>query len=107
MKKILLFIVFIGLGHLTFSQKVRLIYDKSLPQAIYTAGALEKMLLKQGYLLKESQAEYEISISLNAGKLKREGYSIFREGKKITINGGDERGLIYGGLSLADDLKKM
>jgi len=105
MKKILLFIVFIGLAHLAFSQKVVLLYNKTLPQAIYAARMIEKSLLERGYLLKEAQADYEISLSVDAGKLKSEAYSILQKGKKITINGGDERGLIYGSLSLAEDLK--
>ncbi|MBA2761069.1 MAG: hypothetical protein H0U39_03745 [Segetibacter sp.] len=105
MKKTLLFIVFIGVAHVTFSQKVRLLYDKTLSQAIYAAKMLEKTLLERGYLLKEAQASYEISLLVNAGKLKREAYSILQKGEKITINGGDERGLIYGSLSLAEDLK--
>ncbi|MEX2593169.1 MAG: hypothetical protein WD426_10360, partial [Anditalea sp.] len=34
-----------------------------------------------------------------------EAYSILPEGKKITVTGGDESGLIYGNLSLAEDLQ--
>ncbi len=105
MKRILFIVVFIGLAHLTFSQRVSVQYNKSLPQAAYAARMLEKSLLERGYLLKETQSDYVISLSVNADKLESEAYSILPEGKKITVNGGDERGLIYGSLSLAEDLR--
>lgn len=105
MKKILLFIVFIGLAHLTFSQSVSLLYDHALPQTKYAAQMVEKSLLERGYSLKETPSDYVISLAVNAGKLGSEAYAIVPEGKKITITGGDERGLIYGSLSLAEDLK--
>src|SRR4028118_540528 len=100
MKRILFVVVFIALAHLTFSQRVSLQYNKSTPQTIYAARMLEKSLLERGYSLKETQPDYVISLSVNAGKLAGEAYSIVPEGKKITVNGGDERGLIYGSLSL-------
>ncbi len=105
MKRILFVATFIALAHLTFSQRVSLQYDTSSPQTIYAARMLEKSLLERGYSLKETQPDYVISLSINADKLESEAYSIFPVGKKIAINGGDERGLIYGSLSLAEDLR--
>jgi hypothetical protein len=105
MKKILiLFALFIGIVHLAVSQKVNLQYDSSLPQAVYAAKKLGESLLEKGYLLKEEQADYIISLAVDARNLDSEAYSILPEGKKITVTGGDERGIIYGSLSLAEDL---
>ena len=106
MKKLLSFIVyFIGLAHLAFSQGVSLVYDNSLPQAKYAAERLEKSLLEQGYLLKEEQADFIISLAVDAGNLGSEAYAILLDGKEITVTGGDESGLIYGSLSLVEDLQ--
>jgi hypothetical protein len=106
MQKMLYFIgFFICIVHLASSQGVSLMYDTSLPQALYASERLEKSLLEQGYLLKDEQANYLISLELDAQNLDSEAYSILPEGKKITVTGGDESGLIYGSLSLAEDLQ--
>jgi len=107
MKKIGFWLIvgFIGCIHLSFAQSFNILYSKDSPQAVYAARMLEKTLLKRRYLLKKVPADYSISLSVDAGKLKSEAYSILPEAKKIAITGGDERGLIYGSLSLAEDLR--
>ena len=107
MKKILfcLIVCFIGLAHLAFSQGVSLLYDTSLPQAVYAANRLERSLLDRGYLLKEEQVHYMISLAVDARNLGSEEYSILPDGNKITVTGGDESGLIYGSLSMVEDLR--
>lgn len=97
---------FIGLAHLAVSQKVRLPYDESLPQASYAAARLEKSLLERGYLLRKDGADYMVSLALVSGRLSGEAYSIQTDGNRITITGGNERGIIYGSLSLVEDLRK-
>jgi hypothetical protein len=87
------------------AQSVRLSYDKSLPQAVYAAGMLEKSLLKKGYILKPDGATYTISLVVKNQDLVSETYTIQPEGENITITGGDERGLIYGCLSLAEEVR--
>jgi hypothetical protein len=102
----IVFIVsFIGLIHTGLSQDVRLLYDKSMPQAIYAAEVLDQSLSQRGYFVKEGQADYVIALGLDAMNLSREAYSILSGAKKITVTGGDERGLIYGSLSLVEDLR--
>ncbi|MBA2761070.1 MAG: hypothetical protein H0U39_03750, partial [Segetibacter sp.] len=96
---------FIGLAHLAVSQKVNLLYNKSLPQAVYAAERLEKSLLEQGYSLKEEQADYMISLAVDAQNLGSETYSILPEEREITITGGDASGVIYGSLSMVEDLR--
>lgn len=106
MKKIRLFIAFfVVLIQTALSQTVYLQYDKSLPQATYAAEKLKRALLKKGYLLKEEHADYTINLAVQAADLSSEAYSIQPERKTIAITGGDERGLIYGSLSLAEDLR--
>lgn len=100
-----LIVCFIGSVHLALSQKVELLYDKSLPQAVYAAEKLEKSLLDKGYSLIEAQADYVISLSVNAGELGAEAYSILPQGNSIAVTGGDKNGLIYGTLLLAEDLR--
>ncbi len=105
MKKIILVIGLIGLTPIVFAQSVGLLFDRSLPQANYAAQVLEKSLMGREYTIKDAGAEYTVSLSLDTGKLSSEAYSIQPQGKRIIINGGDERGLIYGSLSLAEDLR--
>jgi hypothetical protein len=87
------------------SQTVQLKYDMTSPQVKYAAGILQKNLGKKGYMIKEKQAEYAIEILINSDNLTSEAYTILPENKKITITGGDGRGIIYGCLSLAEDLR--
>ena len=88
---------FLGHIHLAVSQKVDLLYDKSSPQAVYAAERLEESLLEHGYVVQgEQEGDYTISLVMDAESLDSEAYSILPEGRKITIKGGDERGIIYG-----------
>ena len=109
MKKlfICLFLCCIGDIHLVFSQSVYLLYDKSVPQAEYASGVLKKALLEQEYSVIDERTGYDylISIGINAVNLNSEAYSIIPEGKIITIYGGDNRGMIYGSLSIAESLR--
>ena len=109
MKKLLFcsILFFIGGIHAGFSQSVYLLYDKSVPQAVYASEMLKKALLEQEYSVIDERAEYDflINIGVDAVNLESEAYSIIPEGKIITINGGEERGIIYGSLALAEDLR--
>ena len=99
---ILIFIT--GFGGVAISQTVEIDYPKGQVQASYAAARLQQALIKKGMLVKESKADFKINLALNAGPLEKEAYSITNNGKVITITGGDERGLIYGGLSVAEAL---
>ncbi|MDP4262922.1 MAG: glycoside hydrolase family 20 zincin-like fold domain-containing protein [Bacteroidota bacterium] len=87
-----------------FSQAVAIHFSASSPQEAYAAGQLRETLIKKGYSVRESPADYEISLSVNAKQLGTEAFSVLAAGKRIMITGGDERGLIYGSLSLTEDL---
>jgi hypothetical protein len=83
------------------SQKVTIRYDKTSAQQRYAASVIEKALMTG----KQVSASHSIILSTNKVQLEGEAFSI-KPGKQIiTITGGDERGLIYGCLSLAEDLR--
>ncbi|MDT0690865.1 hypothetical protein RM549_13790 [Salegentibacter sp. F188] len=89
------------------SQNVYLLYDNAVPQAEYAAEMLKKALVEQEYSVLEERTGYDylISIGVNAVNLGSEAYAIIPEGKIITIYGGDNRGMIYGSLSVAESLR--
>jgi hypothetical protein len=95
----------IGFIQAGFAQRVHIQRINDSPQAQYAAGLLERSLSGQGYALKEAPADFEIMLAVNAGTLGPEAYSIIPAGKKITITGGDNTGLIYGSLSLAEEVR--
>ncbi len=101
------FIFYIGIIHFGFSQGVFLLYDNTIPQAEYAAKMVEKALVEQEYSVLEERTGYDylISIGVNAVNLDSEAFFIIPEGKIITIYGGDNRGMIYGSLSLAESLQ--
>lgn len=107
MQKILLFfIIFITVFiSSVFSQSVNIVYSKASNQAAYAARVLEKSLTKKGYSLKPSKPDFVITLTINAEKYGSEAFSVVTGGKKISITGGDERGLIYGSLSVAEDVR--
>ena len=88
-----------------FANGVFINYDTSSVQSEYAARMLKKVLLEQGYTIQKEKGDVEISLSSDTMGLSPEAYSITPEGTKILITGGDERGIIYGALSLADELR--
>ena len=105
MKKIVLIFVVLISSVLSFAQRVHIQYDKSVRQANYAAEVLKVALLKRGYILNASQPDHTITLNVNNSNLVKEAYSLFPEGKKITIEGGDGDGMIYGTLSLVEDFR--
>lgn len=87
------------------SQTVFINYAKASPQQVYVASILQKALLKQHYTLKEAKADYNINFVVDSTSFVSEAFSITSKAKTISITGGDEKGIIYGGLSLAEDLQ--
>jgi len=105
--KILLpcFIILFCTSYPASAKTVRIYNDTSSVQANYAAGMLRKILLKEGYSIQNTQADYNISILITPGRLSKEAYKILPEGNEIIITGGDRRGIIYGTLELADELR--
>ena len=100
-----LIISLIGFVPIGYSQTVKILYSKSSPPATYAAGMVEKSLTKKAYSLSGSKADFLINVVINPAQLSSEAYLIATDRKKITITGGDERGMIYGSLSVAEDVR--
>ena len=116
MKKTLwsLITILIGFIHQGFAQSVNIDYDKTSLQQSYSASILKKALLQKGYTLTDSPVSYQapdsassyrISLLIIRRRLGSEVFSVYHNANEIVIIGGDERGLIYGCLSLAEDIK--
>ncbi len=103
-KPVLIFIALCIFFFPTLAQRISLQFDKSFPQVAYAADVLKKSLLEKGYTLNEAQSDFRIVLSLNNTSLSKEAYTLLPETKAITIS-GDGTGLIYGSLSLAEDLR--
>lgn len=86
------------------AQTVQLTFDRNSKQQAYAAGKLLQALFKKGYVQKATNAEYKIELSIDPA-LAAEAYTVKPKGKKIDVVGGDERGLLYGSLSLAEDVR--
>ncbi|MDO1449483.1 hypothetical protein Q0590_24620 [Rhodocytophaga aerolata] len=108
MKKIviLLFILYLSTLQAGYCQRVYMNYDTVVPQAAYGAGMLKKALVEKNISLTTNRREsaYLLTIRVDTANLASEAFSIIREGKNITITGGDKRGMIYGCLALAEDI---
>jgi hypothetical protein len=101
----LLTIVFFSFLSFAFSQTVKLTYSKTSPRATYAADILRKVLIQKGYVLNDTSAEYNITLITSTTGLEAEAYSILANSKKIGVTGGDDRGMIYGSLAIAEQVR--
>src|SRR4051812_10925956 len=92
-------VVLLLFGLSSAGQTVQVVYEKVSSQARYAATMLEKSLRQKGYVVKGLNADYLVTLKTDSVKLGAEAFSIVKNGNKISITGGDERGLIYGSLS--------
>lgn len=90
-----------------WAESVAMIYDESSPQASYAARKVGEALTNQGHKLQKQHKGYDylISIGTHPERLQAEAFSIIPQGKIITVLGGDNRGMIYGALALAEQLR--
>ena len=105
MKKLLLVFLSLLITSSALAQRISIQYDQSLPQANYAAELLKFSVLKRGYILNDGHPDYRIVLQLDSSALGKEAYTLLPEAKKITIEGGDATGLIYGALSLVEDFR--
>ncbi|WP_373520443.1 glycoside hydrolase family 20 zincin-like fold domain-containing protein [Aquiflexum sp.] len=91
----------------TYSQSVYLLFDKSSTEANFAVGKLKPELASKKYSVISQPKDYHylISLGIESSKIGPESYVIKNEGNKISVLGGDARGLIYGTLSLAESLR--
>jgi hypothetical protein len=88
-----------------FSQAVQIQYSEASPQQKYAAGMIKKALLEKGYGVNDSKSGFVINLAVNTAGPGSEAFAVVNRGKKITITGGDERGMIYGSLSVAEAIR--
>ena len=88
-----------------FSQAVNIVYDKASPQAKYAGEKLKETLVEKGYTVDPAKAVHVITLATNGKRHREEAYAISTNGNRLTITGGDNRGLIYGTLSLAEEVR--
>lgn len=107
MKKFSVFaLLYFALTAFLFSaaQTVRIQLANASLQQHYIDSVLQAVLKQYGYKGGNVSADFTIRFSVD-NKLGKEAFSIQTASKQISIIGGDESGLIYGGLSIAEDLR--
>jgi hypothetical protein len=104
MSWILCFIFTLLAGN-SFSQAVLIRFNQASPQQQYAAGVLYNALSKKIGANKTTVISFYIDLAIDPASLSPESFAIVPSGKTIKITGGDERGLIYGALSLAKDIR--
>ena len=87
--------------------KVYILHDATVPSAAYAARKLGAALTAQGHALLADRAGYEVMINLglNAHRYGPEAFAVIPQDKVVTVYGGDDRGLVYGALALAEKLR--
>jgi len=103
MKKSISVFAFIILTQCVLAQSVKLVFDKNMPQAAYACTRLKQALIKKHYTLSTLNADFIIKV-LIAAQPTAESYSIDPKGKTITVTGSDGTGIIYGCLTIAEDV---
>jgi hypothetical protein len=89
------------------AQRVTIVHDADDPQASYAARRLGEALSGAGYTVRPERSGYDhlVSLALHPERLEAEAFAIIPEGRVVTVYGGDDRGLIYGTLALAEAVR--
>ncbi|MDB4924115.1 hypothetical protein [Mucilaginibacter sp.] len=82
----------------SFAQSIKIVRADKSAQTLYAVSVLKKALLQQ-------KTDYQIALVIDSTQLSKEAYSINPAGKKITITGGDGKGILYGCLSVAENVR--
>jgi len=103
-KGTLLYFLLIFFVHASICQTVAINFDKASAQQRYAVFRLENALKEKKYKLTGSTVNLQINLSVQVS-LDAESFLIKEEKQIISIIGSDERGLIYGCQSLAEDIR--
>ena len=90
------------------AERVSIERDAASPQASYAARRLGEALRDGGHevqLTKPGAAAFVVRLAIRPQGLPAEGFALTRAPQALAIEGGDLRGLIYGALSLAEELR--
>lgn len=96
-----------AIGGSAFAQSVDIEFDASKPQAKYAAEQLASALSDTGHdvAVLALPSDFRIILSADDQNLAPEAYVATPAADVLSINGGDGRGLIYGALSVAEQLR--
>ncbi|MCR5491567.1 MAG: glycoside hydrolase family 20 zincin-like fold domain-containing protein [Bacilli bacterium] len=70
----------------------------------FASSQIESAVTKRNGTVKDG-GDYQIDLTAIDEKLGKEAYKIEVDGKSIKVTGGDETGLMYGGLSIAEQIE--
>jgi hypothetical protein len=89
------------------AQSVAILSQEADPRAEYAARKLGDALTERGYEVRAERTanDYLIALTVDGDRLGAEAFSITAEPRRVSISGGDHRGLIYGALALAETLR--
>jgi hypothetical protein len=99
-----LFFIFLMLSSYSMIAQ-KFIFDANSTQVKYAVGRIKKAVENKNKIYQNEWSKREILMQLDSQNLKKEAYQLTIENKKITIKGGDFTGIIYGALSLAEDIR--
>lgn len=106
-RKLLLLLSIVG--SMPTSTAQRILIQQSVPssQSQYAARQLTHALASRKLLVttEASAADFTIRLAPVNRQLGSEAYAIDRQGTQLIITGGDERGLLYGSLSVVEDVQ--
>jgi hypothetical protein len=109
MKKLVgyLIILYFAAASTAWADSVAVLYRQATPQAAYAARKLSAALAEQGFTVGSQRTGKgrELILSVRSDHLKPEEFSIDPRGGRVSIMGGDNRGMIYGALALAEMLR--
>lgn len=105
--KLLSLLLVVGFVSNGIAQRVYIQQTIASPQSAYAARQLTKALLARHYTVTPTagSAAYTLRLVITNGQTDPEAYSIDRQKNGLIITGGDARGLIYGSLSVAEELQ--
>jgi hypothetical protein len=81
-----------------WAESAAVVYDFSVPQAGFAAEHIQTAMDQQHL------GDWQVSLSVDAG-LGEQAYRITRQDNTVTVTGGDARGVMYGGLELAERMR--
>jgi hypothetical protein len=80
--------------------------QNSSPQVQFGTEEIRKSLAENNLSLQEADdSKADIVFISDSAGLKKEGFHIQKEGKRITITAGDDAGFMYGALELAEQIQ--
>ena len=103
MNRLLIVVFCIKFSVAALAQTVSLSYNTSNPREKFSSGIILKSLNNKDYSVKP-ESDFKISLAIDT-TLGKEAFTITPSSKEILIKGGDGNGILYGSLSVAEDIR--